>query len=554
VSGRVAAPPSEDLAPRPRLRRGLVAAPMRDGLLIEGGPSRQLLTGAASSLLPRLLPLLDGQRTVEEISTELSRDRLQFDQVLRFLSQRALLEWVRPGGPPSFAAAHVGTYMSRTLCVTEGHQSADDCAGELASATVLLAAPPALAEPIAADLSETGIGTVTLIESARVTDALSGTTGCRIVAVFDDQAQPQALEEIAWACRERGLPVLRFGGTASTAEIGPIFYGLDTACVSCFRRGQVTIREDWHEPASDDVGRMLPGLVTAAALAMVLGQGPAVPPRRLLRINLPSMLTDSYDVIPDLECGHCVGGTPPSDVIARELLAYEWRTGKWPAFLTPGKALSPAEKQRLTALQRERDGLPSSPHHRLPDQIDVPAPDAVAYPRCLDEPVLAGILARVAGFRPATVPPGTTPPDSRWMPTGGNLASVTSYLIAESDPFGLPGTIFRYDDIGHQVASVHADHVPVAQILAGTGLEAANTGHVIVLTAALRRLRKKYHGFTWRLVHLDAGCAAMQLRTVAGGYGMRVTFAATWPAQLGQMLELDPRREIVTAVAAISTL
>ena len=552
MSGRVAAPPSEDLAPRPRMRRGLVAVPMRDGLLIEGSPSRQLLTGAASSLLPRLLPLLDGQRTVEEISTELSLDQLEFDRVLRFLSQRALLEWVRPDGPPGFAAEHIGTYMSRTLYVTDGHQSADDCAGELASATVLLAAPPALAEPIAADLSETGVGIVTLIESARMTDVLSGTTGRRVLVVFDDRAQPQALEEIAWACRERGLPVLRFGGTASTAEIGPIFYGLDTACVSCFRRGQAAVADG---EMGTEGGQMLPGLVTAAVLAMVLGQGPAVPPRRLLRINLPSMLTDSYDVIPDLECGHCLGGTPPPDLIAQELLFYEWRTGKWPAFLTPrGKALSPAEKQRLTALQRERDSLASSPHHRLPDQIDVPAPDAVAYPRCLDEPVLAGILARVAGFRPATVPPGTTPPDSRWMPSGGNLASVTSYLITESDPFGLPGTIFRYDDIGHQVASVHADHVPVAQILAGTGLDAANTSLVIVLTAALRRLRKKYHGFTWRLVHLDAGCAAMQLRTVAGGYGVRVTFAATWPAQLGQMLELDPRREIVTAVAAISTL
>lgn len=298
---------------------------------------------------------------------------------------------------------------------------------------------------------------------------------------------------------------------------------------------------------------MLPGLVTAAVLAMILGQGLAVPPRRLVRVSLPSMLTGSCDVVPDLECGACLGGTPPRDTISRELLAYDWRTGKWPAFLTPGNAPSPAELHRLTALQWERDGLRSSPRHRLPDQCDVPAPDATADPRRLDESVLAGILARVAGFRPPVVP-GTTGSGTRWMASGGNLASVTVYLITESDPFGLPGTIFRYDDIEHQVASVHADQVPVARILAGTGLEAGNTGCVIVLTAALGRLQKKYRDFSWRLAHLDAGCAAMQLRTVAGGYGMQVALAATWPAQLGRTLELDPRREIVTAVAAIATL
>ena len=44
------------------------------------------------------------------------------------------------------------------------------------------------------------------------------------------------------------------------------------------------------------------------------------------------------------------------------------------------------------------------------------------------------------GFRP-------DPANSRWAPSGGNLASPTVYLITGSDLFGLPGTVVRYDDI-----------------------------------------------------------------------------------------------------------
>jgi SagB-type dehydrogenase family enzyme len=550
------------------MRLGLAVAPLNDGLLIEGGPSRQVLTGsAASSLLPRLLPLLDGQRSGEEIRAQLSLGPVQFDRVVSLLGKRALLEWVRPERAAGCGAEHVASYLSRTLNITEDHRSADDLADELASATVLIAAPPLLARPIAADLSETGVGTAIVLRASQVTDALSGATGRYVAAVWDDQANREALDEVVEACQERGLPVLRFSGTAHAAEVGPIFYGPHTACVSCFRRGQGPSGElapDKRSPlqpeAAEDgtagasVTEMLPGLVTSALLAMLLGQpGAAVPLRRLVRISLPSMLTDAYDVVPDLECERCAGGTAPQDITSQDCLAYEWVMGKWPACLTSGSALSPAEARRLIVLQRERDGLPSSPRHRLPDQHDVPAPGAGACPRGLDESVLAGILVRTAGFRPAAADPsGAQPSNSRWMASGGNLASVTLYLVTESDLFGLPGTIFRYDDIEHQVVSVHADRVPLAQILAETGLDAARTELVIVLAGAVGRLRKKYHNFAWRLAHLDAGCAAMQLRTVAGGYGMRATFAAAWPAQLGQALELDPHYEIVTAVAGIS--
>jgi SagB-type dehydrogenase family enzyme len=164
--------------------------------------------------------------------------------------------------------------------------------------------------------------------------------------------------------------------------------------------------------------------------------------------------------------------------------------------------------------------------------------------------VLATILARTAGFRPATDAVGRMP-SSRWAPSGGSMASVALYLSTETDLFALPGTIFRYDDIEHQVLSVRADRVTLARILEGTDLDAARTDVAIVLVGAVGRLRQKYDDFAWRLTHLDTGCAALQLRLVAAGYGLRTTFASTWPAHLAELLELDPLREVVTAVAGV---
>src|SRR3954447_12283567 len=54
---------------RPRFLRELVAVEMGDGLLIEGTDEQQVLRGsAAKTLLPKLIPALDGTHTTEELA------------------------------------------------------------------------------------------------------------------------------------------------------------------------------------------------------------------------------------------------------------------------------------------------------------------------------------------------------------------------------------------------------------------------------------------------------------------------------------------------------
>jgi SagB-type dehydrogenase family enzyme len=277
----------------------------------------------------------------------------------------------------------------------------------------------------------------------------------------------------------------------------------------------------------------------------------------LMRTVVSSRTTESREVVPDLECAYCAGGTPPDDAVARDLLLHEWQSAQVAPSLKPADAMTPAMRDHIKALERERAIFPTSPRHPLPDQIAARETSKDGSPRGVDESLLAGIFARVAGFRPAeadrSASPGSpAPANKRWAPSGGNQASVALYLVTDRDLFGLPGTVFRYDDIEHEVISVHADRVSVAEAITGTDLDATNADVAIVLVGDVGRLSRKYSDFAWRLTHLDSGCAALQLHLVAKDYGLTATFAAAWPAQVAELLDLDQRREIITAVAALT--
>jgi SagB-type dehydrogenase family enzyme len=545
---------------RPRLRRGLAVLTAGEAILLDGGPSRQMFSGtAALSLLPRLLPALDGQRSRAELCAELALSGAQLDSAIRLLDGSGLLEWALPGNALS-SSDHVAQYLSRTLAISESCRSSDDLISNLADCAVLLVGPSCFAEPVAEDLSETGVGMVKIMTAPEAASALPAMTGRCVAAVFDDPADSGVLDLMAAECRRHDFPVLRFHGAGDYAEVGPAFCGLNTACIECFRRSDPAAwRKD--QPTRDEhaatghrsaaLTGVLASLVTSAVLSILTSQPPVAPLKNLTRVVMSSRTTEAFDVVPDLECAYCAGGTPPADAVSRDLLLYEWRSAQVTPALTPADDMTPARRKRIAALARERAIFPASPRHPLPDQATASETSTKQGSRGIDESVLARIMARVAGFRPAEAgqPPS---PDRRWAPSGGNLASVALYLITDRDLFGLPGTIFRYDDLEHQVVSVHADRVSVDRALAGTDLDPASADAVIVLAGEVGRLGEKYGDFAWRLTHLDTGCAALQLQLVAGDCGVRTTFAATWPEQVAELLELDRRQEVITAIAALA--
>ncbi|MBV9451291.1 MAG: nitroreductase family protein [Streptosporangiaceae bacterium] len=523
----------------PRLCRGLVMAPDGDALLVDGGPRRRKLTGkSVTSLLPRVLPLLDGTRQSDSIAAATDLDQSSVDRLLAVLDGSGLLEW--PGHPSTGAADaadHVTAYFSRTMSVVPGMACTEDLAWALGGAAALLVASEPIAATVAADLAETGIGDVSVRNAAHPVGPEDITrlarSPRRLVAVLDDGGP--ALAGTVMLTRGSGVPVLRFADGADNTEIGPVFYDGWTPCVRCFRAGYADL-------GGAALGSRVPSGVTAALLTaeimMALAHtGNPSRPWRMTRVTRPAWRTESFDVLPATGCAACGCAAPPAGTGTAEALAlaYEWQHHIRPAVLTKPKIRTRDGLRRIAALQHERDPFPPAPARDLGGELSAGAGR------------LAELLACTAGFR--TPPPGERLM-ARWAPSGGNLGSVQLYVVTERDLFGLPGTLFRYDDLGHRILPVRADRVPLDSLLAArTGCGPRDVALIFVVSVS--RIAHKYEEFALRLSHLDTGCAALQLSVAAAARGVAVSFAPSWSAGLFDLLELEAGGELVTAVAVV---
>jgi hypothetical protein len=131
------------------------------------------------------------------------------------------------------------------------------------------------------------------------------------------------------------------------------------------------------------------------------------------------------------------------------------------------------------------------------------------------------------------------------------MASVELYVGCEAGFDGLPGTLFRYDDIGHRLIAVSRAPAGSFELSAATDLAGLPVETFFVLVAAVDRLSVKYGDFAYRLAALDAGCATTQLTAVCHGYGRSLVFASRWDERLAQVLRMGPDDRFVTAVAGV---
>ena len=535
--------------PAPRLCKGLVVVTAEDSLLVEDGRRRQRFKGkATTSALGPLLELMDGQRNEATLASVSGLPAATVRDVVGLLEECGLVEYPQPGPP---VAEHVATYFSRTIDAANGYRSAEELLVTLAQSAVVLVGEGTAADQLADDLKEAGVGTVRRHADGTVAmPELVGEKGRAMVVVFDEPDNPHLLMKAVDAA---GAPVLRCARTNGSVHIGPTFFPGYTACPDCFRRSWQESQE--HEPSVDgdpgtdlhgsDVGTdaaagsLLAGLAGAEALAVLGGVTQMSSVRRLTTVSVPDHRTQQWLVTPYRDCPACgehltVGGPgAPAE-------EYEWQMERPPQALAWVGRAPRSERQRHESLQRTRPDFPLSPRRALPPDENPPTSSQPLLP------ALSHVMRRVAGFRS----PGS---DSvaRWTASGGNLGSAEVYVVADETVFELPGTVVRYDDMTDEAVGVHGQRVPVARCIEGADVSVDGVGAVIVLVAAVGRLANKYGWFGYRLAHLDAGCAAVSLATAAADCGLSAQFAANWPDDLAELLELQPGREVVTAVAVL---
>jgi SagB-type dehydrogenase family enzyme len=136
----------------------------------------------------------------------------------------------------------------------------------------------------------------------------------------------------------------------------------------------------------------------------------------------------------------------------------------------------------------------------------------------------------------------------RWAPSAGNLGSAEAY-VAVRDVDGLQSGVYFYSPEDHALARLNhrgTNHLE-AVFAAVQGDKLASM--FLIMVGAYRRVARKYHSFAYKLVYLDAGSMSSQVLTVAKALGLNMTGVPSWNTRsLEEAVSLRLSQEIPTQV------
>jgi bacteriocin biosynthesis cyclodehydratase domain-containing protein len=203
---------------RPLLKPWYRLAALEDAVLLEHAGTVVRFTGAAAQvLLPRLLPLLDGSRTTDELIELVGRPvEAAVTGALDLLAEHRLLidGPAQSRRPDAEALAEVASVPVSGI------------ASRLVTSEVGIVGPRAPADALARLLHAAGVGTVRRPWQESVDLTVVLTTTPLEEDSFDIWNRRALDEDIVW------LPVGDYDG--ATATVGPLVIPRETACHECF--------------------------------------------------------------------------------------------------------------------------------------------------------------------------------------------------------------------------------------------------------------------------------------------------------------------------------
>ena len=221
-----------EIPERPCLKPWYRLAQTNGRLILEYGQDKVVFEGkAVSALFPVLLPLVDGTRSVEQISRSLGEAAgPAVGKALETLAAQGLLTDGPAAADMPAPAAQTAQFLAATG--PQGRSVAE--AGKALDAAVAVIGTGALAAESARQLRKSGIADLTLLEWAAGDAELDG-LDLAIVA-----PDPGELPELAdWnrtalRARQPWLQVLPFDGRVGI--VGPLYVPDETCCYECYRR------------------------------------------------------------------------------------------------------------------------------------------------------------------------------------------------------------------------------------------------------------------------------------------------------------------------------
>jgi SagB-type dehydrogenase family enzyme len=194
-------------------------------------------------------------------------------------------------------------------------------------------------------------------------------------------------------------------------------------------------------------------------------------------------------------------------------------------------------------LQAEHRSYDSAPRLPLP-QVDLAAL-GTAVPAPPPERLAAVLLA---SFGLRTGSGGRE--IRRYAPTGGNLGSPQAYVLVR-DIAGIPPGLYFYESPSHELSLLRD-----SDAVAGLGEDLAggpDAAAVVVVTALVGRIARKYQLLALRVCCLDSGVALHQVRAVCGEVGFGCELLDDWDDEkTSDALTTDRRGEPVLGIAVIT--
>ncbi len=565
---------------RPHFPRDLMVVPLKDGLLIEGTADQQVLRGKATKrLLPRLLPLLDGRHTLEEVAQALpdTAARAIFNMIA-LLYTRGLLE-DSAADPADFDAKSIDpqvlSYFRRHVDTTRVNHSALRSLARLATAQVAVIVYGSYAQgahaELCAQLQQTGVGMVSTLEwGDDLGVLLKKQAARRLVVVLAEGHEDQALfQELDEQCARYSIPWLRAGIDLKRkiAEMGPYFERGETACYRCFARASA---ESVEEPGVADgfqftqqlTVRLWAQMLVLEATYLLSRIGPPTTGIHVMQYQLEDWSNQRIDYPRLPGCPICRPapvemGSIESAVVYEDSVAFASR-----------HLLDPKDHQvhyRASNMELAHEGkrYPGNVHVALPlrEQLAgasgstlgcLPGSEGAKAPsQPLNVDALAGLLLKGAGVRHDD---GKTNKLQRWSPTGGNLGSVELYVVV-SKVEGLAPGVYFYQSHDHTLAYLRQmereEYESLLQrvVLIDSGMQ---PDVLILSVGAYHRVGHKYSTFAYRVINLDAGVALSQMHMVARSLGISAQTVQRWADDaIADLLDLEDIQEMVTAILAL---
>ena len=556
---------------RPVVRLGLRARPDEGGWVVDGARKNQVLGGAfAREHMGPLLEACDGTRTLDEIGETTGIGAQAAFEAVSLLWTGGIVEEGDTEPAPGDPAPELARFLSRLGDSTGVNDSWQDAARRLAAARVAVVGDNELAGEMVAALEPT-LPEVRLDGAPRRGDTLT--------VLIETLDSAERSKEVASRCREAGIPLLRVRAEQEAVTVGPYVDESFSPCLACAGADEPELG-----PRPDAARRdIVIGLAARAVAALIARTTVTHLPGDSRRTDLATFTYSDHPVVSRPGCPLCsVAGRGESPVpVAPSAPAgarYEQSVAIPPAAFVDSKGHQQHYKPSNLRLQREFRDWPVCPRTPLPPadlgRLEQPwpvvhpladngsEPDIVARPT-LGE--LATILALSVGVREplGAEPTGQERADAaqtplsaklrRWTAAGGNIGSVTAYVIVPSAGEGgeepgrqqpAPGT-YVYIERDHALALIGpapsgADSGEDAE----TDLLTDGVGVRIVLTGNVDKVARKYFSFALRIAVQDCGCSFEVIRLVADALGVPLRARARWDEQLiARELGTDPGRE-----------